>query len=54
MVGHMKRNCPQLLRLEQKKDDTPAPARVFALTQAEADAGPSTVTGKGKAKVEQP
>ncbi|ERM98296.1 hypothetical protein AMTR_s01250p00009040, partial [Amborella trichopoda] len=46
MVGHMKRNCPQLLRLEQKKDDTPAPARVFALTQAEADAGPSTVTGQ--------
>ncbi|XP_060974137.1 uncharacterized protein LOC133039293 [Cannabis sativa] len=47
VVGHMKGHCPQLLRLEQKKDDTPAPARVFALAQAEADAGPSTVTGFG-------
>ncbi|KAM6554153.1 hypothetical protein CsatB_014915 [Cannabis sativa] len=46
LVGHMKGHCPQLLRLEQKKDGTPAPARVFALTQAEADAGPSTVTGQ--------
>ncbi|XP_060972428.1 uncharacterized protein LOC133038328 [Cannabis sativa] len=42
----MKRNCPQLLRLEQKKNDTPAPDRVFSRTQVEADAGPSTVTGQ--------
>ncbi|XP_030502613.2 uncharacterized protein LOC115717778 [Cannabis sativa] len=46
LVGHMKRNFPQLLLPEQKKDDKPTPARVFALTQAEADAGPSTMTGQ--------
>uniref|UniRef100_A0A803QEF3 CCHC-type domain-containing protein n=1 Tax=Cannabis sativa TaxID=3483 RepID=A0A803QEF3_CANSA len=46
VVDHLKRNCTQLQKLDTKKEDTIVPARLFALTQAEADAGPSTVTGQ--------
>ncbi|KAM6557203.1 hypothetical protein CsatB_022381 [Cannabis sativa] len=54
VAGHFKNNCPQLQKPEAKKESPVVPARVFALTQADAEAGPSTVTGKGKAKLEQP
>ncbi|KAM6560846.1 hypothetical protein CsatA_030085 [Cannabis sativa] len=47
--GHIKRNCPLLgqtgNRAEPKKDDKYVPARVFAITQAEAEASPSVVSG---------
>ncbi|XP_062118977.1 uncharacterized protein LOC133832681 [Humulus lupulus] len=47
--GHIKRKCPSWNQAgnkeEQKKDDKYVPARVFAITQAEADASPSIVSG---------
>ncbi|KAM6586920.1 hypothetical protein CsatA_009525 [Cannabis sativa] len=47
--GHIKRNCPLWgqtgNRAEPKKDDKYVPARVFAITQAEAEASPSVVSG---------
>ncbi|KAM6556128.1 hypothetical protein CsatB_003147 [Cannabis sativa] len=48
--GHIKRNCPLWgqtgNRAEPKKDDKYVPARVFAITQAEAEASPSVVSGQ--------
>ncbi|XP_062113049.1 uncharacterized protein LOC133824194 [Humulus lupulus] len=48
--GHVKRNCPTWeqsgSKEEQKKDDKYVPARVFTITQAEAEASPSVVTGQ--------
>ncbi|KAM6586669.1 hypothetical protein CsatA_009274 [Cannabis sativa] len=45
--GHIKRNCPLWgqtgSRAEPKKDDKYVPARVFAITQAEAEARPDAV-----------
>ncbi|KAM6582534.1 hypothetical protein CsatB_009536 [Cannabis sativa] len=45
--GHIKRNCPLWgqtgNRAEPKKDDKYVPARVFAITQAEAEARPDAV-----------
>ncbi|KAM6587859.1 hypothetical protein CsatA_010464 [Cannabis sativa] len=45
--GHIKRNCPLWgqtgNRAEPKKDDKYVPARVFAITQAEAEASPDAV-----------
>ncbi|XP_030500519.1 uncharacterized protein LOC115715976 [Cannabis sativa] len=46
VVGHLRRNSQQLQQPKQKKDDTPVLARVFTLTQPEANVGPSTVTGQ--------
>ncbi|XP_062075883.1 uncharacterized protein LOC133780013 [Humulus lupulus] len=47
---HIKRNCPLWNQAgnkeEPKKDDKYVPARVFAITQAEADASPSVVSGQ--------
>ncbi|XP_062076389.1 uncharacterized protein LOC133831715 isoform X1 [Humulus lupulus] len=47
--GHVKRNCPTWeqsgSKEEQKKDDKYVPARVFTITQAEAEASPSVITG---------
>ncbi|XP_060962018.1 uncharacterized protein LOC133032169 [Cannabis sativa] len=48
--GHIKRNCPLWgqtgNRAEPKKDDKYVPARVFAITQVEAEASPSVVSGQ--------
>ncbi|KAM6582372.1 hypothetical protein CsatB_009374 [Cannabis sativa] len=41
-----KNNCPQLQNPEAKKESPMVPARVFALTQADAEVGLSTVTGE--------
>ncbi|KAM6562939.1 hypothetical protein CsatB_022937 [Cannabis sativa] len=47
--GHIKRNCPLWGQIgnkaEPKKDNKYVPARVFAITQAEAEAKPSVVSG---------
>ena len=44
---HFKKNCPQNKTKEEiKPTDSFTPARVFALTQSEAEASPSVVTGQ--------
>ncbi|XP_060972554.1 uncharacterized protein LOC133038422 [Cannabis sativa] len=45
MSGHYKRDCPQLRNEAPKAPAKPTPARVFAITQADAEASPSVVTG---------
>ncbi|XP_060973967.1 uncharacterized protein LOC133039156 [Cannabis sativa] len=47
-VRHLKKDCPQLKKEESKPEakPAPAPARVFAITQADAAASPSVVTGQ--------
>ncbi|XP_030494987.2 uncharacterized protein LOC115710775 [Cannabis sativa] len=45
-LGHLKKYCPQLKKEEPKPEVKPAPARVFAITQADAAANPSVVTGQ--------
>ncbi|KAM6559796.1 hypothetical protein CsatA_029035 [Cannabis sativa] len=54
MPGHFKRECPQLRPEAPRAPAVPTPARVFAITQADADASPSVVTGKGKAVADGP
>ena len=44
-TNHLKKDCPQAKKEEPKQGDSLAPARVFALTQTEAEASPSVVTG---------
>ncbi|XP_060974152.1 uncharacterized protein LOC133039308 [Cannabis sativa] len=48
--GHIKRNCPLWgqtgNKAEPKKDDKYVPTRVFSITQAEAEASPSVVSGQ--------
>ncbi|XP_060972197.1 uncharacterized protein LOC133038156 [Cannabis sativa] len=48
LVGHLKKDCPQLKKEEPKPEvkPVPAPARVFAITQADAAASPLVVTGQ--------
>ncbi|XP_062116236.1 uncharacterized protein LOC133830299 [Humulus lupulus] len=46
VVGHLKKDCPQIGKKEPRKVDSSTPARVFTLTQAEAEASPSVVTGQ--------
>ncbi|KAM6552026.1 hypothetical protein CsatB_001834 [Cannabis sativa] len=46
VTEHYKRDCPQLKKEEQKTEAKPAPARVFALNQTDAEASPSVVTGQ--------
>ena len=45
-ANHLKRDCPQVKKEEQKQSDSLAPARVFTLTQTEAEASPSVVIGQ--------
>ncbi|XP_060973969.1 uncharacterized protein LOC133039158 [Cannabis sativa] len=45
MVGHFIRDCPQTKKEEPKKNVTQNPGRLFTMTQADADASPSVVTG---------
>ncbi|XP_062073472.1 uncharacterized protein LOC133777748 [Humulus lupulus] len=53
-VGHLKKDCPKARKEEPRKADSSAPVQVFALAQAEAEASPSVVTGKGQEKLTQP
>jgi hypothetical protein len=46
MVGHFIRDCPQTKKEEPKKNVTQNPGRLFTMTQADADASPSVVTGQ--------
>ena len=46
MQGNYKRDCPQLTIKAPKAPAEPTPARVFAITQADAEASPSLVTGQ--------
>ena len=46
VVGHLKKDCPTTKKEESLKVDNLTPARVFTLTQAEAEASPSVVTGQ--------
>ncbi|XP_062094401.1 uncharacterized protein LOC133800456 isoform X1 [Humulus lupulus] len=43
-ASHLRRDCPQVKKEEQKQSGSLAPARVFTLTQTEAEASPSVVT----------
>ena len=45
-VGHLKKDYPRARKEEPKKVDSLMPARVFTLTQAEAEASPLVVTGQ--------
>ena len=45
-VGHLKKDCPKARKEEPRKADSSTLARVFALTQAEAETSPSVVTGQ--------
>ncbi|XP_062120573.1 uncharacterized protein LOC133834834 [Humulus lupulus] len=45
-ANHLKNDCPQARKAEPKQGDSLAPARVFSLTQIEAEASPSVVTGQ--------
>ncbi|XP_060959262.1 uncharacterized protein LOC133030512 [Cannabis sativa] len=45
-VGHLRKDCPQLKKEEPKLEAKPAPARVFAITQADAAASPTVVTSQ--------
>ncbi|KAM6545839.1 hypothetical protein CsatB_026575 [Cannabis sativa] len=47
LFGHYKRDYPQLKKEEQKTAAKPAPTRIFALTQADAEASPSVVIDNG-------
>ncbi|XP_062103592.1 uncharacterized protein LOC133814677 [Humulus lupulus] len=44
-MGHLQKDCPQLKNEKPKKCNNLVPARVFTLTQAEAEASPSVVIG---------
>ncbi|XP_060959364.1 uncharacterized protein LOC133030590 [Cannabis sativa] len=46
MVGHFIRDCPQTKKEEPKKNVTQNPGRLFTMTQADADASSSVVTGQ--------
>ena len=46
VVGHLRKDCPTVKKGETGKVDSSTPARVFTLTQAEAEASPSVVTGQ--------
>ena len=46
VVGHLRKDCPTVKKGEAGKVDSLTPARVFTLTQAEAEASPSVVTGQ--------
>ncbi|XP_060968705.1 uncharacterized protein LOC133036210 [Cannabis sativa] len=46
MVGDFIRDCPQAKKEESKKNTIQNPGKLFTMTQADADASPSVVTGQ--------